>query len=99
MKEGVVQVGNVERAYRGSGSTAPHIVNLGIAWRSVVSFTLRPLFGREGTTAAIQIRGRMGTIAGPDALEKRKSLVPTGIRALGCSSRSLVTVPTGSGWI
>lgn len=60
MKEGVVQVGNVEKAYRGIGSTAPLIVNLGIAWRSVVSFTLRPLFGREGTTAAIQIRGRMG---------------------------------------
>jgi hypothetical protein len=34
-----------------SGSIAPRIVNLGTRWRSVVSFTLRPLYSRDGVPA------------------------------------------------
>ena len=41
----------------------------------------------------------MGFRAGLDALEKIKSRAPTGIRTPNRPSRSLVTVPAGSGWI
>ena len=46
-----------------------------------------------------RIGGRVSHRAGLDALEKIKSRSSTGIRTSYRPSRSLVTVPVGSGWI
>jgi hypothetical protein len=34
------------KAYYGSGGIVPHILDLGIRWRSVASFMTRPLYSR-----------------------------------------------------
>lgn len=84
-------------AYRGGGGTAPFILKLVIAWRSLVSFTFRPFYLRKITTAPIG--GWVGRRARLDAVEKIKFRAPTGIRTANRPSRSLVCVPYGSGWI
>ena len=46
--KGKVVAGRARKAYRGSRSIAPHILNHGTRWRRVVSFTPRPLnLGKE----------------------------------------------------
>ena len=48
--EGKVVPGHVMKAYSGSGSIAPHILNLGIGWRWVVSLASRLLYLRGKET-------------------------------------------------
>jgi hypothetical protein len=59
-------------AYWGSTGIAPRILDLGIRWRRVVSFTPWPLYPRERAPSTHWIGGWVGPRAVPDAVVKRK---------------------------
>jgi hypothetical protein len=60
------------KAYWGSGSIAPHILDLGTSWRHVVSFMPQPLYPRERTPGMHWIGGWVGPRAGTDVRVRRK---------------------------
>jgi hypothetical protein len=60
------------KTYWGSGGIAPHILDLGIRWRWVVSFTPRPLYPKERAPGAHWIGGWVGPRAVLNAVVKRK---------------------------
>jgi len=56
----------------GSGVIAPRILNLGVWWRWLVSFTPRPLYHGQRGPGTHLIGGWVGPRSGPDAVAKRK---------------------------
>ena len=66
------------KTYRGSGGTAPHILNMGTKWKWVVSLTPRP-FQPQERTPVIELESGCAPEPVWVVLEKRKYLVPTGI--------------------
>jgi hypothetical protein len=66
--------------YRGSIGIAPLILNFGRSWMWVVNITPWPLYRREMTPVAIELEAGWAPEPVSTVLEKRKYLVPTGIR-------------------
>jgi len=64
---------DVINTYRGSGSVVPFILNLSTRWRSVDSFTFRPLYARETAPSALWREGG-GPRAGLDTSTSENSL-------------------------
>jgi hypothetical protein len=60
------------KTYWGSESIAPRILDLDTRWRSVVSFTPRPLYPQGKATGTHWIGGWMGPRTGLDAVANRK---------------------------
>jgi hypothetical protein len=67
---------HVMKAYRGSRSIAPLILNLGTRWWWVVSITPWTIYNREGTPVPNGIRCWVGLRAGLDVLGKRITVLP-----------------------
>jgi hypothetical protein len=80
----------------GSGGIDPHIVDLGIGWRWVVSFTPLLLYPRGKSPLVPSDRRLGGPRAGLDDVEKRKFLTVPGLelRPLGLPTHSAVAIPT-----
>jgi hypothetical protein len=60
------------KTYWGSGGIAPRILDLGTRWRSVISFTPRPLYPQEKSLWNLWIGGWVAP-AGNRTLEPRSS--------------------------
>jgi hypothetical protein len=60
----------------GEWSYSPTIPHFGTGWRSVFSFTPRPLYTRGWTSGTHWIAGWMGPKTGLDAVDYRKILCP-----------------------
>jgi hypothetical protein len=58
------------KAYMGSWGILPRILDHGIGWRWVVSFTSRPIYPRERAPGTHWIGGWVGSRAGLDAVMK-----------------------------
>jgi len=80
--EGKVFPVHVTKAYRGSRRIAPLILHLGARWRSVVSFTSRPLCHRERTPLPIEFKAGWATEAVWTFWRRQIPLDPAAIRAL-----------------
>ena len=63
-------------AYGGNGGTVPHILNLGIRWRTVYSLTPGRFTPRERVPIMHSLGGRVGLSSGPVVLENRKISFP-----------------------
>jgi len=71
------------------------ILNVGIRWRWVVSFTPRPLYPAGRTPGTHRIQGWVGPSAGLDAVAKRK--IPCPSREKNRPTRCTVTIWRYSG--
>jgi hypothetical protein len=77
------------KTHGGSGCIDPCFLDLGTAWRWVVSFTLRPLYSRGKSPGTHRIGGWVDPRAGLDDMEMWKFLPPPGLelRPLGRPAR------------
>jgi hypothetical protein len=83
------------KMYWVNGGITPRILNLGIRWWWVVSFTSRPLYPRGEAPGAHCLGGWVGRRSGLDAVAKKKSIIaPAGKVNPGRLTRSLFLVLT-----
>jgi len=67
----VFQLSTVSSIWMGNRGIAPPIPNLGTGARWVVTFKLRPLYGRKRASGAVWIGGLLGPWVSLDTVEKR----------------------------
>ena len=81
-----------------SRGIAPLILHLASSSRWVVSVILPPLCAWERILLSVELKTEWVPESVETVLEKRKSLIPTGIRTPDRAARSQVSVPA-SGWL